>query len=624
MRIAMVSEHASPLAAIGGVDSGGQNVHVESLARAFGRAGHDVTVYTRRDSAELPGRVRMADGVVVEHLDAGPATWVPRDQLLPLVGQLGSELATRIAADPPDLVHAHFWMSGLAALSATRDVNVPVVQTFHALGIVKRRYQGDDDTSPEQRFAIERDIVRRADEIVATCTDEVFELIRLGATRDRLTVVPCGVDLGLFSPDGPRDPRTPGRGRLVAVGRLVPRKGLGNVIEAMAALPGTELVIAGGPPRDELRDDPEAARLRRIAEDHGVADRVELRGRVGRADLPALLRSADVVVCAPWYEPFGIVPLEAMACGVPVIASAVGGMIDTVVDGVTGVHVCPRDPDRVAEAARGLLEDPARRAAFGRAGVRRAQRLYDWDRIAAATLDVYARRGAAPKGRRARAGGLGPSDSGVRHLRGLREGLGALEDGADQLERWGRQLAATLLADGRLLAVGNGGSAAQAQHLTAELVGRFETERRALSALCLHADTSSLTAIANDYGPEEAFARQVRAHGRPGDVLVALSTSGRSPNVLAAVEAAAEMGITTWALTGDAPNPLAEICDDALCLPGASTATVQELQLVALHMVCGAVDREVARSERRTLPPGGRDRATAGGRTARARSEATA
>ncbi len=219
-------------------------------------------------------------------------------------------------------------------------------------------------------------------------------------------------------------------------------------------------------------------------------------------------------------------------------------MIDTVVDGVTGVHVSPRDPDRVAEAARGLLDDPARRAAYGRAGVRRARRLYDWDRIAAATLDVYARRTAAvAPGRRARAGAL-------RHDRHRRRAtcaacgtaLGALEDAADQLERWGRRLATTLLADGRLLAVGNGGSAAQAQHLTAELVGRFETERRALSALCLHADTSSLTAIANDYGVEEAFARQVRAHGRAGDVLIALSTSGRSPNVLAAVAAAASSG----------------------------------------------------------------------------------
>ena len=626
MRIDMVSEHASPLAVLGGVDAGGQNVHVAALACALARRGAQVVVHTRRDDPALPERVPLARGVTVHHVDAGPPGVLPKDDLLAHMPAFADALVQAWRADPPDVVHTHFWMSGHAALLAARQIPVPVVQTFHALGVVKRRYQGDADTSPPERLAIERDIVRRADEIVATCTDEVFELIRLGATRDRLTVVPCGVDLDRFTPEGPREPRTPGRGRLVAVGRLVPRKGLGNVIEALAALPGTELVIAGGPPRDELRDDPEAARLRRIAEDHGVADRVELRGRVARADLPALLRSADAVVCAPWYEPFGIVPLEAMACGVPVIASAVGGMIDTVVDGVTGVHISPRDPDRVAEAARGLLEDPARRAAYGRAGVRRARRLYDWDRIAAATLDVYARRTAAvAPGRRARAGALGTTDTGVRHLRSLRDGLGALEDAADQLERWGRRLATTLLADGRLLAVGNGGSAAQAQHLTAELVGRFETERRALSALCLHADTSSLTAIANDYGAEEAFARQVRAHGRAGDVLIALSTSGRSPNVLAAVAAAAELGITTWALTGDAPNPLAERCDDALSLPGASTATVQELHLVALHLVCGAVDREVARSERRTLPAARGERAPAGGRVpTRARSGVTA
>jgi phosphoheptose isomerase len=170
-----------------------------------------------------------------------------------------------------------------------------------------------------------------------------------------------------------------------------------------------------------------------------------------------------------------------------------------------------------------------------------------------------------------------------------------------------------------LLVVGNGGSAAEAQHLTAELVGRFETERRALSALCLHADTSTLTAIGNDYGLEEAFARQVRAHGRPGDVLIALSTSGSSPNVLAAAEAANEAGLTTWALTGDAPNPLAEVCDDALALPGAATATVQELHLVALHLVCGAVDREVARRARTERPRGERP-----ARAGRRRTEVTA
>jgi glycosyltransferase involved in cell wall biosynthesis len=388
MRIAMVSEHASPLAAIGGVDSGGQNVHVESLARAFGRAGHDLTVYTRRDSAELPGRVRMADGVVVEHLDAGPATWVPRDQLLPLVGQLGSELATRIAADPPDLVHAHFWMSGLAALSATRDVNVPVVQTFHALGVTKRRFQGRADTSPPVRIRMERALARAVDRVVATSTDEVAELVRLGAARKRITVVPSGVDVDQFTPDGPVAERGD-RPRVLCIGRLVPRKGFDTVIRALVGVPDAELVIAGGPAAAELADDPEATRLTGLAERFGVADRVRLIGAVARPDVPALLRSADIVVCTPWYEPFGIVPLEAMACGVPVVASAVGGFLDTVVDGSTGTLVPPRRPDRLAAAMRRLLSEPFWREAYGTAGVDRARSRYSWDRIAASTLAVY-------------------------------------------------------------------------------------------------------------------------------------------------------------------------------------------------------------------------------------------
>jgi len=389
MRIAMVSEHASPLAAVGGVDSGGQNVHVESLARAVARAGHDVTVYTRRDSAELPDRVRTADGVLVEHLDAGPAAPVPRDELLPFVGQLGSELAARFAADPPDLVHAHFWMSGLAALSATRDLDVPVVQTFHALGVTKRRFQGRHDTSPPVRIRMERALARDVDRIVATCTDEVGELIRLGAARNRITVVPSGVDVDQFSPDGPVAERGD-RPRVLCIGRLVPRKGFDTVIRALVGVPEAELIIAGGPAADELAGDPEAARLTRLAERFGVADRVRLVGAVARPDVPALLRSADLVVCTPWYEPFGIVPLEAMACGVPVVASAVGGFLDTVVDGATGTLVPPRRPDRLAAAMRRLLAEPFWREAYGTAGVDRARSRYSWDRIAAATLAVYA------------------------------------------------------------------------------------------------------------------------------------------------------------------------------------------------------------------------------------------
>jgi D-sedoheptulose 7-phosphate isomerase len=176
------------------------------------------------------------------------------------------------------------------------------------------------------------------------------------------------------------------------------------------------------------------------------------------------------------------------------------------------------------------------------------------------------------------------------HLAALRRPLDELEASVDRLDTWGRHLAGVLTAGGRLLAVGNGGSAAQAQHLTSELVGRYRDERRPFSALSLHAETSSVTAIANDYGADDVFARQVRAHGREGDVLVALSTSGRSPNVLAAVTAARECGLTTWALTGRAPNPLADAAHDAVVVDAPYTATVQEVHQIVVHLLCAAVD----------------------------------
>lgn len=176
------------------------------------------------------------------------------------------------------------------------------------------------------------------------------------------------------------------------------------------------------------------------------------------------------------------------------------------------------------------------------------------------------------------------------HIAALAAALERIAEETPRLTSWGRHLAGVLTSGGRLLACGNGGSAAEAQHLTAELVGRFKDERMPMSAISLHADTSALTAIANDYGVEEIFARGVRAHGRPGDVLVALSTSGTSANVLAAVKAGHEMGMTCWALTGAAPNPLAAMCDDAISVDADTTATVQEIHLLCVHALCIALD----------------------------------
>jgi len=388
MRIAMVTEHASPLAALGGVDAGGQNVHVLELSSALAGLGHDVTVWTRRDDPALPDAVPVGSGVVVRHVPAGPPRPVPKDELVPHLPAFTRALEDAWTADPPDIVHAHFWMSGMAALAAAAG-RIPVVQTFHALGSVKRRHQGADDTSPAGRVRAELAVARQVDRVLATSTDEVFELARLGAPRRRMTVVPCGVNTAVFTPDGPVAPRGD-RPRLVTLGRLVRRKGVDEVIEALRRLPTAELVVAGGAaPGEDGREDPDVARLRACARQAGVADRVHLIGPVARADVPALLRSADAVVCVPWYEPFGIVPLEAMACGRPVVASSVGGITDTVVDQVTGVLVPPRRPDLLAAALRDLLASPTMGDAHGIAGRDRVLARYDWQRVATATAMVY-------------------------------------------------------------------------------------------------------------------------------------------------------------------------------------------------------------------------------------------
>ncbi|GAA2024461.1 glycosyltransferase [Pseudokineococcus marinus] len=395
MRVAMVSEHASPLAALGGVDAGGQNVHVAHLAAALAARGHAVDVYTRRDAVDLPPQVELVDGVTVVHVDAGPPAEVPKDALLPHMEAFGRRLAEHLLERPADLLHAHFWMSGVATREAARSVGLPWVQTFHALGSVKRRHQGAEDTSPPSRVAVETELAAEADAVLATCRDEVSELADLGAPHDRVRVVPCGVDVDLFTPDGPvGGPERREQHRVVVVGRLVERKGVEEVVRALAlgptsALARTELLVLGGPPADHLAIDAEAQRLRGLAEELGVADRTHLLGRVDHSDLPALLRGADVVVATPWYEPFGIVPLEAMACGRPVVGSAVGGLLDTVEDGVTGALVPPRDAVALAAALGPLLEDAPRREAWGRAARERAVAGFSWREVAARTEDAY-------------------------------------------------------------------------------------------------------------------------------------------------------------------------------------------------------------------------------------------
>ncbi|MGK8488683.1 glycosyltransferase [Nocardia asiatica] len=389
MKIAMVSEDASPLAEEGPAGGGGRGRYVAELSAAYARRGHDVTVYTRRTSPRAPAELFAEGGYRVVHVQAGPPTPLPADRTLPYLGEFGTFLRRHWTAEQPDIAHAHYWKSGLAAELASRAHGIPVVLTFHGLGTVQRRSEGLADPSPRSRIRFERLIATRAAHVVATCSEEVGELARMGVPRFRTSMVPCGVDLTTFTPEGAAADRHATH-RLVASGELVRRSGFDPVLRALADLPDTELVIAGGPAADD-EDDAEGRRLRRIASDHGVRERLRLAGPVTRPMLPRLYRSADVVLCTPWYEPWGRVALEAMACGKPVVATAVGGLLDTVVDGVTGRFVAPPEPDAIARAVRPLLTDSTLRETWGAAGYQRAASRNSWDRVATETLSAYHR-----------------------------------------------------------------------------------------------------------------------------------------------------------------------------------------------------------------------------------------
>ncbi|MEV4622079.1 glycosyltransferase [Asanoa sp. NPDC049573] len=385
MRIAMISEHADPS---DGAATGGRGAFVGDLSAALAAAGHEVRVYTRRvgdDGAEV---TRERPGVDVIRVPAGPARQLPDEELLPYTKDFSRWLVDRWRGDgwTPEVAHAHFWTSGLAAVTAGRQTGVPVVQSYHELASAARR--NDVFAGPPQRIGYERVLGRAVDRVVAQSQDELRELVRMGVPRARLVLIPGGVDDDLFQPEGPARERG-ARRRLLSVGALTARKGHQDLISALRLVPDAECVVVGGPPAESLGDDPGARELRALADRYDVGDRVHLVGRVPRLEMPLWYRSADLLVAAPWYEPFGLSPLEAMACGVPVIGTAVGGIAETVVEGLTGDLVAPRDPRALGTAIRRLLGDPVRHLAYATAAIDRARQVYSWKRVAAQLTAAY-------------------------------------------------------------------------------------------------------------------------------------------------------------------------------------------------------------------------------------------
>ncbi|MGK5743040.1 D-inositol-3-phosphate glycosyltransferase [Micromonospora sp. URMC 103] len=408
-RIATLSVHTSPLHQPGTGDAGGMNVYILEVARRLARAGVEVEIFTRATSGDLPPVVEMAPGVQVRHITAGPLEGLTKEELPGQLCAFTAGVLRAEAARPPghyDLIHSHYWLSGQVGWLAKERWGVPLVHTAHTLAKVKNaRLAVGDRPEPKARVIGEEQVVAEADRLVANTDVEARDLIeRYAAAPDRVGVVQPGVDLDRFRPaSGDRDHAAvaarrglglPAHGYVVAfVGRIQPLKAPDVLVRAAAALRDHDpalaeqltVVICGGPSGSGL-DRPTA--LIELAASLGVTDRVRFLPPQTGDDLPALYRAADLVAVPSHNESFGLVALEAQACGTPVLAAAVGGLVTAVRDQVSGVLIDGHDPTDWARTLARLLPDRALRRALSR-GAERHARSFSWDRTVSNLLDVY-------------------------------------------------------------------------------------------------------------------------------------------------------------------------------------------------------------------------------------------
>lgn len=405
-RIAFLSEHANPLASLGGADAGGQNVYVSELSRNLAARGYAVDVFARWDNPTAPEIVEWEPGVRVVHLKAGPLRPRPKDELWPFMPAFRNSLQRFMERDEThyDLLHGNFWMSGWVATELRRRLDIPVVQIFHAMGKTKRRHQKKVDTSPGDRIAIELHVIREADKIIAQCPNERDELVDdYGADPEKIALIPSAVNTKIFTPVEREAARRrigleTGKKVIVYVGRLLPRKDIRNVVRALALLVRQSddrqeapllLVVGGESEEPDPVSTPEIGELQRLATRLGVIEHVRFTGRRQPERLRDYYCAADVAVTTPWYEPFGLTPLEAMACGRPVIGSAVGGLTYTIEDGKTGFLVPPRCPEALAARLQQLLAQPQECRRMGQAARTRVEREFSWPIVAMRTGALY-------------------------------------------------------------------------------------------------------------------------------------------------------------------------------------------------------------------------------------------
>lgn len=609
-RIALISEHASPLAIMGGVDSGGQNVYVAQIARQLAAMGYEVDIFTRKDQKNLPMEYLWEKGIRVIHVPAGPTEYIPKEKLFRHMEAFKNFVIKYIRRQetPYDLVHANFWMSGLVAAEIKKTLCIPFVITFHALGRVRRIYQGKNDGFPDERFAIEDRLVQEADRIIAECPQDEQDLIELyHADPAKINIVPCGFDSKEIWPIEKSAARAylglnPDEWIVLQLGRMVPRKGVDTAIRGFSRFIKQQkaaarmLIVGGETDQPDPKNTPELARLMDIAREEGIEEQVVFVGRRDREMIKYYYSAADVFVSTPWYEPFGITPVEAMACGTPVIGSSVGGIKSTVIDGQTGYLIAPNDPELLSEKIVNLYNYPELLVRFGKQGIQRVNKYFTWQKIgreiAAIYENVFTSLATAEYSQNQITTILDEAfKSAVETIEQTRELL------QGQIAEATHLIYSCLSRGNKVLVCGNGGSAADAQHFAAEFVGRFKHPHRpGLPVMALTADTAILTAWANDVGYDQIFARQVEAFALPGDLLVGISTSGQSSNVIQAFEAAESRGIQRLALLGKDGGELNALADVSIVIPSFDTQRIQEAHILVLHLISELVEEQLMNS----------------------------
>ncbi len=393
-RVALLSVHTSPLDQPGTGDGGGLNVYVRAVAARMAARGVHVDIFTRRSDPRAPATVPLAPGVDVHHLDAGPAAPIDKQEVTNHLCSFLLALQAHPSAGTHDVIHAHYWLSGWVGRRIAPRWGVPLVQTFHTLGVLKNATLAPGDSpEPPLRLLAEERVAHAADRVlVLTCGEARLLHRTYGLSGARLTVVPAGVDLDRFAPaEGTAGvPASASGPELLFVGRLQPLKGPDVAIRTLAELrrsvPDARLSIIGGASGNG-QGSMGPAQLRTLARGLGVADAVHIEDAVEQHHLAARYRAADVLLAPSRSETFGLVALEAQACGTPVVAADVPGLEAVVRGG--GILVPGHDPADHAAAALTLLTDPQRAAAAGRAGIA-AARAASWDRTVTRLLDVYA------------------------------------------------------------------------------------------------------------------------------------------------------------------------------------------------------------------------------------------